>query len=151
MRVIYRKLRQRGQCVNYKRDERLYQPERLQVQRRRRKNRHLTEPHPLGRSSRRNKGLTGVDDRTHESFAVIPDLSVGGLKFTRHLDQLAMGRCSPKITRSDNGPKFVGKAMLTWVHDRNVNLRQIDPGNSNQDAYIESFNGRHRDVCLNEH
>jgi len=67
MRVIYRKLRQRGQCVNYKRVERLYQPERLQVQRRRHKKRHLTEPHPLGRPSRRNKGLTVVDDTTHES------------------------------------------------------------------------------------
>jgi transposase InsO family protein len=151
MRVIYRKLRQRGQCVNYKRVERLYQPERLQVQRRRHKKRHLTEPHPLGRPSRRNKGLTVVDDTTHESVAVIPDRSMGGLQLTRPLDQLAMGRGLPKITRSDNGPEFVGKAMLNWAHDRSVNLRQIDPGKPNQDAYIESFNGRPRDECLNEH
>jgi transposase InsO family protein len=167
--MIYLKLRQRGQCVNYKRVERLYRLEKLQVQRRRRKKRDLTERHPLGRPSRRNevwsmdfvfdrtangrtlKCLTVVDDATHESVAVIPDHSMGGLQLTRHLDQLAMGRGLPKIIRSDNGPEFVGKAMLNWAHDRNVNLRQIDPGKPNQNAYIESFNGRLRDECLNEH
>ena len=167
--MIYLKLRQRGQCVNYKRVERLYRLEKLQVQRRRRKKRDLTERHPLGRPSRSNevwsmdfvfdrtasgrtlRCLTVVDDATHESVAVIPDHSMGGLQLTRHLDQLAMGRGLSKIIRSDNGPEFVGKAMLNWAHDRNVNLRQIDPGKPSQSAYIESFSGRLRDECLNEH
>jgi putative transposase len=66
--------------------------------------------------------------------------------------QITVGQYSlPKIIRSDNGPEFVGKAMLNWAHDRNVNLRQIDPGKPNQNAYIESFKGRLRDERLNEH
>jgi transposase InsO family protein len=167
--MIYLKLRQRGECVNYKRVERLYRLEKLQVQRRKRKKRDLTERHPLGRPSRLNevwsmdfvfdrtasgrtlKCLTVVDDATHEAVAVIPDHSMGGLQLTRHLDQLALRRGLPRIIRSDNGPEFVGKAMLNWAHERNVNLRQIDPGKPNQNAYIESFNGRLRDECLNEH
>jgi putative transposase len=167
--MIYLKLRQRGECVNYKRVERLYRLEKLQVQRRKRKKRDLTERYPLGRPSRLNevwsmdfvfdrtasgrtlKCLTVVDDATHEAVAVIPDHSMGGLQLTRHLDQLADRRGLPRIIRSDNGPEFVGKAMLNWAHERNVNLRQIDPGKPNQNAYIESFNGRLRDECLNEH
>jgi len=167
--MIYLKLRQRGECVNYKRVERLYRLEKLQVQRRKRKKRDLTERHPLGRPSRLNevwsmdfvfdrtasgrtlKCLTVVDDATHEAVAVIPDHSMGGLQLTRHLDQLAIRRGLPRIIRSDNGPEFVGKAMLNWAYERNVNLRQIDPGKPNQNAYIESFNGRLRDECLNEH
>jgi len=76
---------------------------------------------------------------------------MGGLQLTRHLDQLADRRGLPRIIRSDNGPEFVGKAMLNWAHERNVNLRQIDPGKLNQNAYIESFNGKVRDEYLNEH
>jgi transposase InsO family protein len=167
--MIYLKLRQRGECVNYKRVERLYRLEKLQVQRRKRKKRDLTERYPLGRPSRLNevwsmdfvfdrtasgrtlKCLTVVDDATHEAVAVVPEHSMGGLQLTRHLDQLADRRGLPRIIRSDNGPEFVGKAMLNWAHERNVNLRQIDPGKPNQNAYIESFNGRLRDECLNEH
>ena len=53
--------------------------------------------------------------------------------------------------RTDNGPEFCGRAMLTWAHARGVTLRLIEPGKPNQNAYIESFNGRFRDECLNEH
>ncbi len=41
--------------------------------------------------------------------------------------------------------------MLTWAHARGVQLFLIEPGKPNQNAYIESFNGRFRDECLNEH
>jgi putative transposase len=73
------------------------------------------------------------------------------LQLTRDLDQLADRRDLPRIIRSYNGPEFVGKAMLSWARERNVNLRQIDPGKPNQNAYIEGFNGRLRDERLNEH
>ena len=52
---------------------------------------------------------------------------------------------------TDNGKEFCGRAMLNWAHQRGVQLRQIQPGKPNQNAYIESFNGRLRDECLNEH
>ncbi len=55
------------------------------------------------------------------------------------------------MLRTDNGLEFCGRAMLTWAHDRGVTLRLIEPGKPTQNAYIESFNGRFRDECLNEH
>lgn len=57
----------------------------------------------------------------------------------------------PRVIRTDNGKEFCGHAMLTWAHANNVTLRLIEPGKPNQNAYIESFNGRLRDECLNEH
>ena len=62
-----------------------------------------------------------------------------------------MTRGLPRIIRTDNGKEFCGRAMLTWAHHRGVKLRLIEPGKPNQNAYIESFNGRLRDECLNEH
>ena len=56
-----------------------------------------------------------------------------------------------KHLRTDNAQAFCGRAMLTWAHERGVALRLIEPGKPNQNAYIESFNGRFRDECLNEH
>ena len=70
---------------------------------------------------------------------------------TRVLDQICYQRGRPAVIRSDNGPEFVGKAMLNWAHRNRVTLRPIEPGKPNQNAYIESFNGRLRDECLNEH
>ena len=70
---------------------------------------------------------------------------------TRVMDRLALTRGLPKMIRSDNGKEFCGKAMVIWTHERGVQLRLIEPSKPNQNAYIESFNGRLRDECLNEH
>jgi transposase InsO family protein len=67
------------------------------------------------------------------------------------LEQLAVSRGLPQVLRTDHGPEFCGRAMLTWAHARGLTLRLIEPGKPNQNAYIESFNGRVRDECLNEH
>jgi len=64
---------------------------------------------------------------------------------------LAATRGVPQVIRTDNGKEFCGRAMLTWAHAHTVTLRLIEPGKPNQNAYIESFNGRLRDECLNEH
>ena len=69
----------------------------------------------------------------------------------RILERIGSYRGLPKIIRTDNGKEFCGKAMLTWAHERGIVLRLIEPGKPNQNAYIESFNGRLRDECLNEH
>jgi putative transposase len=55
------------------------------------------------------------------------------------------------VIRTDNGSEFTGAAMLTWAHRNGITLRLIEPGKPNQNACIESFNGRLRDECLNEH
>ena len=97
------------------------------------------------------KCLTIVDDATHEAVAIVPARAFGGLTVTRVLDRLAITRGLPQILRTDNGKEFCGRAMLTWAHTQGLTLRLIEPGKPNQNAYIESFNGRFRDECLNEH
>jgi transposase InsO family protein len=77
--------------------------------------------------------------------------AMSGIGVTRVLDRLALGRGLPQVIRTDNGKAFCGKAMVTWAHKRGVQLRLIQPGKPNQNAYVESFNGRLRDECLNEH
>ena len=97
------------------------------------------------------KCLTIVDDATTEAVAIVPARALGGLPVTRVLDALAITRGLPQVLRTDNGLEFCGRAMLTWAHERGVTLRLIEPGKPTQNAYIESFNGRFRDECLNEH
>ena len=167
--MIYLKLRQAGMPVNYKRVERLYQQARLQVRRRKRKKVPVGERQPLLRPTAANqvwsmdfvfdrtaegrvlKCLTIVDDATHEAVAIEVERAISGQTLTRILDRLALSRGLPRVIRSDNGKEFCGKAMVIWAHERGVQLRLIEPGKPNQNAYIESFNGRLRDECLNEH
>ena len=92
-----------------------------------------------------------VDDATYEAIALVPEHTIGGDHLTRLLDEIWSRPGRPKMIRTDNGPEFIGKAMLTWVHRNGVELRRIEPGKPNQNAYVESFNGRFRDECLNEH
>ena len=166
--MIYLKLRQTGWPVNHKRVDRLYAEARLQVRRRKRKKVPISERQPLIRPQASNevwsmdfvfdrvaggrsvKCLTIVDDATHESVAIVPAHAMGGAQIARALDAIALSRPLPTIIRSDNGKEFIGRAMLNWAHHRGVQLKQIQPGKPQQNAYIESFNGRFRDECLNE-
>jgi transposase InsO family protein len=167
--MIYLKLRQEGMLVNHKRVERLYQAAKLQVRRRKRKKVPAGERQPLFQPMAPNevwsmdfvfdrtaegrviKCLTVVDDATHESVVIEVERAISGMGVTRVMDRLALTRGLPKVIRSDNGKEFCGKAMVTWAHERGVQLRLIEPGKPNQNAYVESFNGRLRDECLNEH
>ena len=167
--MIHLKLRQAGERVNYKRVERLYRLEHLHIRRRRRKKIPASERQPLIRPGRANetwsidfvfdrvatgrtlKSLVIVDDATHEAVAIVPEHTIGGAHLTRILDSICSQRGKPAVIRSDNGAEFTGKAMLTWAHRNGVTLRLIEPGKPNQNAYVESFNGRFRDECLNEH
>lgn len=167
--MIYLKLRQAGEIVNHKRVDRLYAEAGLQVRRRKRKKIPIAERHPLERPLAANqvwsmdfvfdrtaegrsiKSLTVVDDATHEAVAIVPERAMGGQQLVRILDQLVWTRGLPQAIRTDNGKEFCSRAMLTWAHARGVQLFLIEPGKPNQNAYIESFNGRFRDECLNEH
>jgi putative transposase len=167
--MIHLKLRQAGEKANYKRVERLYREAHLQVRRRKRKKVPVGDRQPLERPAQANevwsmdfvfdrtadgrviKCLTIVDDATHEAVAIETERAISGHGLIRVLERLALSRGLPKIIRSDNGKEFCGKAMVTWAHDRGLILRLIEPGKPNQNAYIESFNGRLRDECLNEH
>jgi len=167
--MIHLKLQQAGLRVNYKRVERLYQQAQLQVRRRKRKKVPIGERQPLLRPTAANqvwsmdfvfdrtgegrvlKCLTIVDDATHEAVAIEVERAISGLTVTRVLERLALSRGLPRVIRTDNGKEFCGKAMVEWAHARGLDLRLIEPGKPNQNAYVESFNGRFRDECLNEH
>ena len=166
--MIHLKLRQAGEAVNYKRVERLYRLEQLHIRRRRRKKIPIADRQPLVRPGQANeiwsmdfvfdrvasgraiKSLVIVDDATHEAVAVVPEHTIGGNHLIRILDGVCSRRGKPQMIRTDNGPEFTGKAMLTWAHRNGIALRLIDPGKPNQNAYVESFNGRLRDECLND-
>ena len=167
--MIYLKLRQAGETVNHKRVERLYGLEKLQIRRRRRKKIPVSERQPLLRPGAANevwsmdfvfdriatgrslKALVIVDYATHEAVAVLAEHSIGGERLTRMMDEVCSRRGRPAVIRTDNGKEFTGKAMLNWAYRNGVSLRLIEPGKPNQNAYVESFNGRLRDECLNEH
>lgn len=167
--MIYLKLRQAGEVVNHKRVDRLYAEAGLQVRRRKRKKIPVADRHPLERplvanqvwsmdfvfdrtaEGRSLKSLTVVDDATHEAVAIVPERAMSGHQVVRVLDQVAKQRGLPQAIRTDNGKEFCSRAMLTWAHAKGVQLFLIEPGKPNQNAYIESFNGRFRDECLNEH
>lgn len=167
--MIYLKLRQAGELVNHKRVERLYAAQNLQIKRRKRKKVPATDRQPLERpdianavwsmdfvfdriaGGRQLKILGIVDDGTTESVATHAEHALGGNHLVRVLDRICGDRGYPAIIRTDNGKEFTGRAMLKWAHEHDVKLRLIEPGKPNQNAYIESFNSRFRDECLNEH
>ena len=97
------------------------------------------------------KCLTIVDDGTHEAVAIETERAISGQVLMRILGRLALSRGLPRVIRTDNGKEFCGKAMVMWAYQQGVDLRLIEPGKPNQNAYVESFNGRLRDECLHEH
>ena len=168
-RRIHVMLRREGTCVNRKRVQRLYCQERLQVQRRKRRHGVAVERRPLIvptgpnqvwsmdfvsdalETGRRLKCLTIVDDFTKEAVDIVVDHGIGGEYVTHVLDHIARFRGLPRSVRTDQGPEFTGKALDAWAYRNRVELRLIEAGKPTQNAYIESFNGKFRDECLNEH
>jgi len=78
------------------------------------------------------------------------DTSINGVRVVRALTEIAQIEGLPEIIIIDNGPEFIGKALDAWAYQRGVKLTFIRPGKPVENAYIESFNGRFRDECLNE-
>src|SRR2546429_222406 len=93
--------------------------------------------------------LTIVDGCTRECPAIEVDTSLGGLRVRRVLDRIASERGLPEAIVLDNGPEFRSRALGAWSEERGVRLEFIQPGKPVQNAYVESFNGRLRDECLN--
>lgn len=165
---IWRLLRREGRKVNRKRVRRLYNEERLSLRLKRRKKQAAAIRVPLPaptqvneawsmdfvwdrlRDGRRLKILTIVDDFTRECLAIEVGFGLNGVQLTRVLDRLIELRGKPSRIRSDNGPEFAGNAMDGWAYGKGVKLDFIRPGKPNENAFIESFNGRLREECLND-
>ena len=168
-RRVYLRLRREGWEVNRKRVYRLYREAGLAVRRRKRKRIGVFERKPLPKPTAANvswsmdfvaDGLIGgrrlrclaiVDDCTRECLAIEVDTSLPGLRVKTVLDRLADNRGLPQSITVDNGPEFDGKVLDQWAYRTGVQLSFIRPGKPNENAYIESFNGKFRDECLNEH
>ena len=100
---------------------------------------------------RRIRLLTVEDAYTRESLAIEVDTSLSGVRVARGLDRvIEEGGGMPVEITLDNGPELTSRALDQWAYERGVRLRFIEPGKPVQNAYIESFNGRLRDECLNE-
>ena len=168
-RRIHALLRREGQEVNHKKVYRLYTEAKLAVKRRKRRKTLVVPRESLMLPTRRNEVwsmdfvmdalasgrriniLTIVDDCTKESVDLIVDFGISSRYVTRILDQAARFRGYPKAIRTDQGPEFTGKALDQWAYENGVELKLIQAGKPTQNAFIESFNGKFRDECLNEH
>ena len=93
--------------------------------------------------------LTIVDGFTRECPAIEVGVSVGSQRVTRALERVIADRGAPKSLRCDNGPEFTSRYFLAWCEQRGITLVHIQPGRPMQNGYLESFNGRLRDECLN--
>lgn len=100
---------------------------------------------------RRFRVLNVIDDFSRECLAAVVDTSIGGARVARELDRIADLRGYPCMVVSDNGTELTSNAMLKWQEDRKVDWHYIAPGKPMQNGLIESFNGRMREECLNEH
>lgn len=159
-------LSKRGHDVNVKRIYRLYRQAHLAVRRLKRKrlergapvNALLAAPNQEWgldfvsdgvASGRGIRMLTVVDGYTRECPAIEVGVSLGSGRVTRTLDRVIAERGTPKAIRCDNGPEFTSRHFLAWCEERGISLVHIQPGRPMQNGYVESFNGRLRDECLN--
>ncbi len=161
-------LTREGLVMNHKKLRRLYREERLAVRRRGSRKRALGTRAPIAlpqglnqrwsldfladafTDGRRFRILAIVDDFTRECLALVADTSLPGLRVVRELDALIAARGRPAMIVSDNGTELTSMAILRWSQERQVEWHYIAPGKPQQNAFVESFNGRLRDELLNE-
>ena len=99
---------------------------------------------------RKFRTLNLMDGYTREALAIEVDRSLPGTRVVRVLEQLKQTRGVPEKIVVDNGPEFISQAVDQWAYANGVRLHFIEPGKPTQNAYIESFNGKFRDECLNQ-
>lgn len=154
--------------MNQKRFRRLYREEGLAVRKRGGRKRALGMRAPLSLPARSNERwsldfvsdsftdgrrfriLAVVDDFTRECLALVADTSLSGARVARELDAVIAVRGRPKTCVSDNGTELTSMAILQWSKVVRVDWHYIAPGKPQQNAFVESFNGRLRDELLNE-
>lgn len=153
---------------NHKKIERIYTEEKLSLRLKRRKRQAAVPRVPLAAPTgpnqlwamdfvfdslvrgRRFKILTLIDIFTRECLALTVDHSIGGKRVIQTLDMVTELRGFPTAIRTDNGPEFTCRVMDEWALRNGVKLDFIRPGKPVENAFIESFNGKLRDECLNE-
>lgn len=158
-------LKREGLVVSKHRTERVYKKLRLQIKNRRRikqmavtrvPHKKATSPNEIWsfdfvsdrfESNRRLKCLTIVDDCSKKTPGLLAEYSITSrvmINFFESFPKL------PKKLRCDNGPEMSSREFMDWAYQRNIAIEYIQPGKPVQNAFIESFNSRFRDECLNE-
>ncbi|SHE31451.1 putative transposase [Thermomonas hydrothermalis] len=168
-RRLHDLLRLEYPTVNHKKVYRLYREANLAVRRRKKIRRPPGERQALAPAAapnavwsmdfvsdalangRRLKCLTVADDFTHECVNITVDHGISGAYVVRALDQAARFRGYPRAVRTDHGPEFTSRVFIAWTQQHGIAHLLIEPGRPMQNGYIESFNGKFRDECLNEH
>lgn len=161
-------VRRQGYLVNHKRTERLYRQLGLALRLRKRSKRASSVRVPAALPERPNQRwsmdfvadqlvtgqrlrcLTVVDDFTKESPGILAARSIGGQRVADFFDHLAETRSLPEVIVCDNGPEFTSMALDRWADRHQIKLSFIQPGKPQQNGFIESFNGKLREECLNE-
>jgi len=167
-RRLHLLLQREGLHMNHKKLRRLYAAERLQVRRRGGRKRALGTRAPMTlpqgpnqrwsldfvsdtlTDSRRFRILAVVDDFTRECLCLVADTSLSGNRVARELDTIVAERGRPLMCVSDNGTELTSMAILRWSQETAIEWHYIAPGKPQQNAFVESFNGRLRDELLNE-
>ena len=167
--MMHEVLRREGLIRNHKRTERIYQEQGFSLKIRKRKRRISQIRLELPKATRPNQrwsmdfmqvALSGgrrfrllcvIDQFTKECLLIVVDFSISGTRVTRALDWLLLTCGKPEAITVDNGPEFAGKALDRWAYTNQVKLDFIRPGKPIENAYIESFNGKVRHECLNQH
>ena len=167
-RRVHVMLSREGFTLSRGRLQRLYRREGLTVRRRRRKRVAMTTRVAMSPASRPNerwsmdfvhdqisdgrrfRAFNVVDDFTREALAIEVGASLPAAHVTRVLDMLVRTRGAPKAISVDNGTEFTSLLFDQWAHRHGVHVQFIRPGKPTENAYIESFNGKFRDECLNQ-
>lgn len=167
-RRIHTLLRREYWRVNHKRVQRLYKQEGLEIRTKKKKKRPSHLRIAMAEVTRKNevwsmdfvtdnfdsgtrfRTLTIVDNFTRESIALYASVSITGKDVVKVLSKNYLKFGYPKAIRVDNGPEFISKALDEWGYRNDVKLDFIRPGKPTENAYIESFNGKFRDECLNQ-
>lgn len=153
--------------VNHKKVYRIYKEEKLAVKRKKRKQKLkracslilATFPNEMWSMDfvsdslaygRKFRTLNIIDVLTRECLAIEADFSLPSARVIRVLDRIIELRGKPKSIRIDNGAEFTSLIIIQWAEKNGIKLDYIQPGKPTQNAFVESFNGKFRDECLNE-
>ncbi len=99
-------------------------------------------------SGRRFRTLNVMDEGVRECLAIEIDTSLPGARLVRTLEQLKASQGVPAAIRCDNGPELISRRFVDWCEENNVQIKYIQPGKPNQNAYIERFNRTYRNEVL---
>jgi putative transposase len=161
-------LRKEGFIVNHKKTERIYKEENLSLRTKKKKKLPLKERTNMLSATRSNeiwsmdfmsdslsrgsryRILTVIDNYSRFSPGTEVSFSIPSQRVISCLENMASLNGYPERIRLDNGPEFTSKVFTSWALTRGIHLDYIRPGKPTDNCYIESFNGKFRDECLNE-